>query len=152
MEECEICGKKTSDVYIVNVEEVELRVCTKCAQGKKIVSKVLEKGAKQGLQKNYQRERKNDFEQLIEDYGAAVKQARESMKLPIKVLAEMLNEKETFLLRIEEEKAKPSEELRKKLEKALAIRLTEVAGTETENTGSRGGGDKATLGDFMKKR
>ena len=35
MEECEICGSKTKDVYIVNVEDVELRVCTKCEEARR---------------------------------------------------------------------------------------------------------------------
>jgi putative transcription factor len=147
MEECEICGAKTKDIYIVNVEDVELRVCTKCAKGKKIVSKVVEK--KQTGK--FFKEKKNEEPQLVENYGTVIHSARESMKIPMKVLAEMLNEKETLLLRIEQQRTLPSMQLAKKIEKALGIKLAEP---EQQNEGSSfgGKGDKVTLGDFIIKR
>ncbi len=149
MEECEICGKRSEDIYVVNVEEAELRVCTKCAKGKKIVSKVIErKAAPRGIAT----ERKNDYEQLVENYGKVIQEARERMKLPIKVLAEMLNEKETHLLHVERQTTRPSEELRKKLERALGIKLIEPPQGGEESIGGRGGGDSVTLGDFITKR
>jgi putative transcription factor len=137
MEECEICGKKSSDIYIVNVEEVELRVCTKCAkEARRMVGAT---------------PKKNDFDQLIDNYGEVIRNARESMKMPIKVLAELISEKESHLLHIEQQKTRPSEELRKKLEKELGIRLVEPAAGQDEK-GGRGGGDGATLGDFVIKK
>ena len=47
------------------------------------------------------------------------------MGLSLKVLAEIINEKESFLARVENERAKPSNTLIKKLEKTLDIKLTE---------------------------
>lgn len=149
MEECEICGTKTNDVYIVNVEDVELRVCTKCAKGKKIVSRVSERAS---APKQFTRVQKNEAPQLVENYGTVIHNAREAMKLPIKVLAEMISEKETLLLRIEQQKTMPSTELTKKLEKALSIKLSDASATESENTGSIGRVERATLGDFMETR
>ncbi|MDE1871318.1 MAG: TIGR00270 family protein [Candidatus Micrarchaeota archaeon] len=147
MEECEICGIKAGDIYIVDVEDVELRVCTKCARGKKVVSQVIERP---GFGRKRVAEGNEDEPQLIENYGSAIHSAREAMKIPLKVLAEMLNEKETLLLRIEQQRTLPSVELTKKLEKALAIRLMEK-GQQGENPGaSRGSRDRATLGDFIK--
>lgn len=146
MEECEICGAKTNDIYVVNVEDVELRVCTKCAKGKKIVAKVTERA---NSPKQVARVQKNEVPQLVENYGLAIHNAREAMKLPIKVLAEMINEKETLLLRIEQQKTLPSTELTKKLEKALGIKLSDTQQSESENTGYTGRAEKVTLGDFM---
>jgi len=36
-----------------------------------------------------------DNYELIDNYGKVIREAREKMQLPLKVLAEMLNEKET---------------------------------------------------------
>jgi putative transcription factor len=149
MEECEICGKKSSDIYIVNVEDVELRVCTKCAKGRKIVARVADRQTRQ--KQAVAREKKPDFEQLVDNYGSIIHKARESMRLPIKVLAEMINEKETLLLRVEQQKTMPSEELRKKLEKALGVRLVENVQQESEQRGGRGNSESATLGEFIGK-
>ncbi len=71
------------------------------------------------------------------------------MQIPLKVLAEMINEKEAHLLRIEEEKTEPSIELTKKIEKALSIKITQ----ERKDSNDSHGGKKPenlTLGDFVK--
>jgi len=149
MEDCEICGKRSDDIYVVNVEEAELRVCTKCAKGKKIVSKVVERKA---APKNIGTVRKGDIEQLVENYGAVIHEARERMKLPVKVLAEMISEKEKHLLHVEQQRTRPSEELRKKLERALSVRLVEPSQGADESVDGKGGGDSVTLGDFITKK
>ncbi len=149
MEECELCGKRTSDVYIVNVEDVELRVCTKCASGKKIVSKLVEQ---RKVPKTYTTERKNDYELLVDDYGTVIRNARERMKIPVKVLAELINEKETYLLHVEQQKTRPSEALRKKLERELGITLVDKSAASGDSSHGRGGGDGIVLGDFITKK
>jgi putative transcription factor len=148
MEECEICGTKTNSIYVVNVEDVELRVCVKCAKGKKVLRTIDDTAKKPSFKSS--REAKKEEAQLIENYGNVMHSARESMKIPLKVLAEMLNEKETLLLRIEQQKTMPAVELTKKLEKALNIKLTEEA--KEVNVSFGGGGDKVTLEDFIKKK
>jgi len=149
MEECEICGTRANDIYIVDVEEVELRVCAKCAKGKKIISRVSEQKA--AAQARNVRAAKNEPPQLVENYGRIIQNAREAMKLPLKVLAEMINEKETLLLRVERQRTMPSQELSKKLERALKIRLTESAEAGTERV-SVGRADRASLGEFMDRK
>jgi len=123
LEECEICGARKNEIYVVNVEDVELRVCSKCAQGKKIISKA---SAESPKAKKARAPAKQDVPQLVENYGSVVHNARESMRLPLKVLAEMINEKETLLLRVEQQRTMPSLDLTRKLEKALGIKLTDT--------------------------
>ncbi|MGD0729195.1 MAG: multiprotein-bridging factor 1 family protein [Candidatus Micrarchaeaceae archaeon] len=150
MEECELCGAKMKDVYVVNVDNVELRVCIKCAQGKKIISKVMEQ--KKGNVLQMPKKDKNEIPQIVENYGRIIHDARESMKLPMKVLAEMINEKETLLSRVEQQRTMPSVELTKKLEKALSIKLTEESQVQKENMHSYGNNEEATLGEFVTKK
>lgn len=148
MEECEICGARAKDIYVVNVEEVELRVCPKCAKGKKIVARISEQKAAMQMQAA---RAKNEPAQLIENYGRVVHNAREAMKLPLKVLAEMINEKETLLLRVEQQRTMPSQELSKKLERALKIKLTDNSEPGSANV-ALGRADKASLGEFIERK
>jgi putative transcription factor len=149
MEECELCGAPTKSVYIVNVEDVELRVCAKCAQGKKVITTHEYKPA---VARKATRPRSEEEQSLVENYGKVIREARERMKLPIKVLAEMLNEKETLLARIEQQSTMPTMKLTKMLEKALSIKLIESA--ESPGAGSVTGGKKsnATLGEFINSK
>lgn len=146
MEDCELCGRQTAIVYVAQVEDVELRVCPKCAKGKKIISSeghnIARRGARAG------KNEKSEEPALIEDYGYTIKEARERLKIPLKVLAEMINEKETFLNRVEAQRTTPPEALVRKLEKALSIKLIEQE-KPGESKRPSAKGEKATLGDFI---
>lgn len=147
MEECELCGRSTKDVYVLNVEGVELRACASCAKGKKVVRTELEAGTKKKSVAASTRPLKDEEKPLIENYGAVIRRARESMKIPIKVLAEMLNEKEHYLVRVEEQETEPNIVLTRKLEKELKIKLTEESLGETVAYKPKKS-DTATLGEF----
>ncbi len=149
MEECELCGIPTKDVYVLNVENVELRTCASCAKGKKVVRTEMEAQA-QKPRPAFQRQRtvRDEDKLLVENYANAIRNAREEMKIPLKVLAEMLNEKEHLLLRIEEGKTMPTIALTKKLEKTLKIKLTEDP-KEPDKKFNAGKSQGATLGDFV---
>ncbi len=153
MEECEICGSRMSDVYAVDVEGVELRVCTKCARGRKVLYAASESRATH-MPAAYAKRRPSGKEhRVVDDYGSRMRKAREAMNLPMKVLAEMINEKETLLLRVEQEKTIPAVGLSAKLERALGIKLEEAQEGDTEE--KRGGGpraEEATLGEFVRRR
>lgn len=146
VEECELCGRQARDVYIVSIEGADLRVCASCAKGKKILYREVEGRKGTGRRKTI---KKTEEElELVEGYGKKVHAARDQMQLPLKVLAEMINEKETHILRVEEEKAVPSIELTKKIEKALHIKITQQKDDGPRiGTGKKPG--SATLGDFF---
>jgi uncharacterized protein (TIGR00270 family) len=153
MEECELCGRQMSVVYVVSIEGVEFRVCANCAKGKKIVSEPNER--KPNSNGSYSKRERSESDEsgpaLIDGYGTVIRNAREGLKIPIKVLAEMINEKETFLARVEEEKTEPPMPLVKKLEKTLNINLisaTDKPETKTHSIGQRG---NVTLGDYATK-
>ncbi len=149
-EECELCGRAMSEVYVVSIENTDMRVCVSCSKGKKILYKEVEAKkaqSKPAMHKSVQREEEME---LVENYGTVMHKARDEMQIPLKVLAEMINEKESLLLRIENEKTKPSVELTKKLEKALHVKLTQHESLES-NARARGSSDRATIGDFIKK-
>ncbi len=146
VEECELCGRQTRDVYIVSIEGADLRVCASCAKGKKVLYREVE-ARKGSIQRKTIKKTEEELE-LVEGYGKKIHAARDQMQLPLKVLAEMINEKEPHLLRVEEEKTIPSIELTKKIEKALNIKITQQKDDGPgSGTGKKPG--SVTLGDFF---
>ena len=146
VEECELCGRQMRDAYIVSVEGADLRVCSGCAKGKKVLYKEVEERKGFGQRKTIKRT--EEEVELVEGYGRKMHAARDRMQIPLKVLAEMINEKEAHLLRVEEEKPMPSVELTQKIETALHIKIT-----QQKDEGPRAGTGKkpsgVTLGDFF---
>jgi putative transcription factor len=144
--ECELCGRQTDERYIATIENVELRVCTRCAKGRHVVPEP----APAGRRFSPSPAKAEAVVEIVEDYGNRVRTAREQMKIPVRVLAEMISEKEGVLTRVEQQTMVPPDALRKKLEHALKIRLAET--TEAESaTAYRAPGkvEEATLGDFI---
>ncbi len=148
MEECELCGKKTDRVYVIEIDGVELGVCASCAKGKKIVREPEQ--AKTQKHQNTERKQEADSAELVDDYGKRIQVAREKLGLSLPVLAEMINEKESHMLRIEQQKTLPTPELVKKLEKALGITLTSMSEDSTSSRTSQKA-EHASIGDFVKK-
>jgi len=121
--ECEICGKETNMIYVVEVEGAVMNVCAECSKGKKVIDKIdLSKQEKKVAKAVKEKEKESE---VIEHYGEAIRKAREKLGLPLNVLAERINEKASTLLRIEEEKTLPTDKVIKKLEKELGIKLLE---------------------------
>ncbi len=148
MEDCELCGSRIDAAYGISVDGVELRVCSSCAKGKRIVYREGDRAAKSGKAQAAARQKRAEEIEIVDNYGVKIRKAREALRLPLKVVAEMINEKESLLARVEKEETLPNEALTKKLEKALNIKLEERAEI-TEERRSSGRKDSATLGEFI---
>ncbi|MEW6329184.1 MAG: multiprotein bridging factor aMBF1 [Candidatus Micrarchaeota archaeon] len=151
MDECEICGKAGGDYYVL-IEGAKLYVCASCAK----LGKVLRAPAPRAPPKKFTGEKKTSARreiELVPDFGERIRNARKKMHLERAVLGEMINEKESFLERVENDKAVPTEALARKLEKALGIKLLEEV-TYGEVSGKAAGAGGVTLGDivFLKKK
>lgn len=144
VKECELCGRQTDERYIANIENVELRVCTRCAKGRHVSPEVTQQ--RKSFSSSSAKAEASD--EIVEDYGNRIRAAREQMKIPVKVLAEMISEKEGVISRVEQQKMVPPDTLRKKLEHALKIKLTEAAPESSSYHGS-GRAEEATLGEFV---
>lgn len=139
-----MCGRQTDERYIATVENVELRICARCAKGRHVREETFPRAAAARSPS-----RAEPTEEIAEDYGARIRKAREHMKIPINVLAEMLSEKEGVISRVEQQKMTPPEPLRKKLEKALGIKLLDAAPTDNSSFHGSGKTEEATLGEFV---
>lgn len=145
METCEICGKSTEKIYLANIEQANMWVCTSCSKGKKILKSMglseVEKGSA------YSKKRELEDDEIVDHFGEQIKKAREKLGFPLKVLAERISEQESTLRRVEQGRGLPTEALRKKLEKELGIKLVEkkLGGDSAGSFGKKG---PMTLGDM----
>ena len=141
--ECEICGVEGAE-YLVQVEGAKLYVCHACSG----TGKLLRAPQPQRSEEDHAPRGRIELE-VADGYGAAISEARKRMGLPIEVLAERINEKHSFLERVEHEKTLPDEKLARKLERELGIKLLqEVASGAAVDVKDRQGAGM-TLGDVL---
>ncbi|MGC8478650.1 MAG: multiprotein bridging factor aMBF1 [Candidatus Micrarchaeia archaeon] len=151
MEECELCGKKTDKIYVIEVDGVELGVCASCAKGKKVMKEPAIPLKVQSHKTSGKAASEAEAAELADDYGKRIQSAREKLGLSLPVLAEMINEKESHMLRVEQQKTLPTPELVKKLEKVLGIKLTSVSEDSSPSRASHKE-EHASIGDFIEKQ
>ena len=145
MGECEICGAATDALYGIEIEGAQMLVCGRCAKGKD-VAYTLKPESDDAMAVPAKAGHTEAEEELVEDYGTRIRKAREDIGLPLKVLGERINEKESTLARVEQQKTLPTKELTRKLERELGIKL--VARVEPKGPAARqGGNQEITLGD-----
>jgi len=143
IETCEVCGKATDELYLTKIEEATMWLCVSCSRGKQVMQSV---NARKDSPRQIAVKKGKEVEEIVENYGEQIRKAREAMGLPTRVLAERISEKESELVRVEKQKTLPSENLRKKIEKELGIKLTaKVEAIEGGKMPTKGG--PITLGD-----
>ena len=134
---CEMCGKNVTFLRKVTIEGVALEVCTECAKfgveakketpkevaPKPIIAQRLEVREKRGRPRDVLE--KMEKEDLVDDYGARIRNARERARMTQKDLAMKINERVTILAKIETNQMRPDEKIISKLQKELGIVLKE---------------------------
>lgn len=115
--DCEICGRGCERLLQALIEGARLSVCERCAKSGRVVA-VPQQARPQPRAAEQEAE-------IATDYAERIKNARERMHIGRDVLAELTNEKESYLRRIEAGETVPSEELARRLGKALGITLME---------------------------
>ena len=151
--QCEICGCDIKGNAIrVTVEGSVLDVCGKCAHYGKPADKWSPVSRKMLPTERViitHKQRRDVFDKLegeiIPDYAETIRKARESQGLTIEELASKMMEKAALIRKIEREELVPEDTVRKKLEAALGIKLTEKFSSQDQ----RGSGfiRGTTLGD-----
>lgn len=155
---CELCGKDVSKTVTVKVEGSEMEVCESCKKyGKEVLSsekknqstkevlKRIKDKKKGSTQNNYEKE----IEELALDYSERIESARLEKDLTQEELAKKINEKKSVIAKLEKEDMRPSEELRKKLENTLDIKLTEKIEKTPTKTSEKTEG--LTIGDLIEE-
>lgn len=148
---CEICGRKSVRTVVL-VEGAKLMVCGGCARGKKILY-YLEDREPSAAPMEMPRKRVEETEEIVEDYAQRIRNARQKMRLPVAVVAEKINEMESYLERIEKGKVVPTFSVAKKLEKELGIKLIEkVEASVAPTVAKLKKFSEPTLGDMLESQ
>lgn len=118
--ECEICGKREA-VCFVYLEGAKMNSCASCARGGKVLY-YFDSGDAVPLLPA--RPAKAE-EEIADNYGKIIKEARMKMGLSLEGLGLKIAEKANYLDHVEREATLPSLPLARKLEKFLKIKLVE---------------------------
>ena len=155
MANCEMCGKE-SELFITDIESTRMNVCSGCAGfGKKIRRVEPEiKARKQKKQQKIAAEQQEPeiIQMIVLDYPQIIKRKREQMGMKQKEFARFIAERESLLHSMEVGKFKPSLKQALKLEKILKIKLIEDVEETKSEFAKTDGGERLTLGDFIKKK
>lgn len=179
MVRCEMCGTETATPTTVTVEGAELEVCDSCTTfgtevktdasattSTKYSTDTEEEssetaapttgsstGGSSGGDEGRGRDLFDEMDEVAQDYPGRIRQAREERGLSQADLASQLNEKASRIRKLEHGDTLPSDDLQRKLERALDIDLS-AGGAATED--AEWEGDAATgsytLGDVVERR
>jgi len=149
--QCEMCGETVRGTpKLVRVEGAELQVCTKCEKFGTEVQQVRRTDlvrpaaptqrsaatavAKAAAPTTWRKRDLFDYMEgeIVEDYAARIRKARMDKGLSSKDLAMQIKEREHLIKKIENSELIPEEDVRKKLEKILEIRLIDAPLQEAE--------------------
>ncbi|MFB6170636.1 MAG: multiprotein bridging factor aMBF1 [Haloarculaceae archaeon] len=178
MVQCEMCGKQISDPKTVKIEGAELDVCGDCADfgtevrqqsssssstkystsssssssSESSSSSDSASGSTGGGSRSRRRDMFDEMEEVAQDYDDRIRNARESQGLSQEELANQLNEKASLIRKLERGDVLPTDEIQRKLERALGISLS--AGSSDTDTEWEGGSSTGTytLGDVVKRK
>ncbi len=132
---CEVCGRKIhTDPITAVIEGAKLTVCVECSKYGKIVAQddytPKAKPADKTLvhvpvmtQKKKPEVRVEITQEIIQDYSAKIRLAREKLGLTHEDLGKKINEKSSVIGKLETGKMTPNNILATKLEHALKIKL-----------------------------
>lgn len=130
--QCEICGAEAGKGRTIELDGSTLIVCAECVAfgvEKKPLAEATGGAANAPKptqtigQPFFEREEFDLGLDIVPDFGARIRKAREQKQLTVQELAAKVFEKESVLHRIESQAIKPSDQLIAKLEKALGIKL-----------------------------
>lgn len=176
MVQCEMCGTEVANPKTVKVEGAELDVCDECADfGTEVRQESSSSastkystsssssgssgstgGSSSGSASSGGSRRRDMFDEMEEvasDYDQRIRNARESKGLSQDELAKQLNEKSGVIRKLERGDTLPTDEVQRKLERALDISLSEGSSSDDEyesDSGSATGTYK--LGDVVKRK
>ncbi|MDN7023430.1 TIGR00270 family protein [Methanoculleus sp. FWC-SCC1] len=157
--QCELCGAPIhGPSKTVQIEGAELCVCVRCAKYGTEVQQSRRGGApvyragKPVASTPQPRRRPRDVFDLIEgeivdDYSTRIRTAREMKGWSTQDLAHEIKEREVLIKKIEKGDLIPEDAVRKKIERALEIKLVDSSVDEAESRSS--GRVTTTIGDVI---
>jgi len=146
--QCEMCGETIRGTpKLIRVEGAELQVCARCGKfGTEVQqprrmdlsSPAVRPGpvGRSGVPAAPAQRKRDMFDymegEIVEDYADRIRNARTEKGLTQKDLALQMMVRELLIKKIEKGELIPEEEVRKKLEKVLGIKLVDIVSADTE--------------------
>ena len=176
MPQCEMCGAEQASLTTTKVEGAELELCSSCtdfgtevrqessssagskystssSSGKATSSSSSSSGSSGSSGSGGSGRRRDMFDDMDEvatNYDDRIRTARESRGLSQEDLADQLNEKASLIRKLERGDTLPTDEVQRKLERALDISLVEGEDVDEEWETTDSG--TMTLGDVVKRK
>ena len=150
---CDICGGKPIRAQIL-LEGAKLLACSRCMKGGKVIHYFRDEDdvAREPPPPPMPRSL-GSGEEIIENWGDAIRKARQKKKLTIEQLAARIMEKGNYMHAIENGRIMPTVEVAKKLEKELDIKLIEKPASGGPSSVPSGRQFKEpTLEDMLEKK
>lgn len=153
---CERCGKPSRALTLCSIESARMFVCPDCARfGKPVPHETRPTPPPVPTQRPAHASPKKDAlasreVELADDYPKRIQRARERKGLTREDLGRRINEKVSIISKLETGQLHPSDELVKKLERALEIVLLEPV--ERIDPSASPGSTGMTLGDFITRK
>lgn len=125
MADCEMCGKKNQPLVKTKIENTTMYVCSICARYGTSISEHRSSPTNASIRSNQFERKQTPEKMVVSNASVLIKEARRNRQLNHKQFAQLLNEKESVLTKIESNQMPISIALAKKIEKTLHIRLLE---------------------------
>lgn len=158
---CELCGNEVPRTRNVAIEGTVLSVCPTCARfGDEVMAPVVRRTSMppviaQRLEARTKRQTPRDVyaqaageEELVEDYPARIRRAREARGWKQADLGAKINERASVIAKLEAGGITPGDALVRKLERELGIRLREKV--QPVAVKRQAAGATLTLGDLVR--
>jgi len=160
---CELCGKNFNRVFKIRLEGGLVSACEGCAKFGEVVAEIkpqirapkpapqiASRPAPAAIPASKEEEATPELVYgLIEDFGSRIKAARERLKLTQEELGKVLNESHTVIHRMELGKLEPTEDMARKLERKLNVRLIVLQKDDDDSEVKPGQSKEVTLGDMI---
>jgi putative transcription factor len=152
--QCEICGAEIPGApNKIVIDGSALDVCKSCARFGKaedkwspVPRKIVPVERAFTVMRPKPRDHFKDLVEIVPEYGKIIREAREKLGLTLEKLAAVTKERAALIKKIERQELIPEDDVRKKLERELNIKLVDQA--SEEKVKYRGGVKGLTLGDI----
>jgi putative transcription factor len=149
---CDICGRPDARAIIL-IEGAKMMACGGCMRSGKVLHHL---GSDDEENKEILKSQSaraismGESEEIVEGFGKIIRKARDKIGLGIGVIAERINERESFIDAIENERLAPTLEIARKLQRELGIKLIEKVEKEvTTEIQKKGKFSEPTLADAL---
>ncbi len=157
MPECEKCGKKSGRLTLVEIAGARLYVCGDCERfGKPVLEERPPQTAARPQMSSPRPSQprpdalSNPEMELADDFSTRIQRARERKGWSREELGKRINERVSIISKLENNEWRPTDDLTRKLEKALEIKLKEAVKDVVPSKSASSQG--VTLGDLITMR